>query len=184
MYKKEAPAKEGRRSVPAGAIQSPGAGRLKTRLMLDARNRLEPLRTGNLTHRSSFGSQAPRRAEALVGPEARSELEPDLQLQVAHVLRARGRAEARVVRLQPGRIDRAVRQELGVADRQVGRAVVLICVWRALIDDRVERVERVQAELELAAAAQPDVARDREVGPVVSAQPIMTLRPDSRPTLL
>jgi len=68
------------------------------------------------------------------------------------VLRARGRAEAGVVRLQPARVHRTVGEELRVPQRQVGRAVVLDLRLTGVDDDRVERIEHVQPELGLTRA--------------------------------
>src|SRR5262245_49837675 len=83
-----------------------------------------------------------------------SELEPHLQLQVAQRLRARRRAEPGGSRRQAILIERAVRQVLRVDDRQIGRAPVDHVALAVVVDHGVERVEDVEAELNVAVSAE------------------------------
>src|SRR5262245_60758411 len=97
------------------------------------------------------------------------EREADLRLDRPHVLGARDRAETGARRLQAARIDRSVRQVLRVADRLVLRADELQLRHAAVEDHRVERVVHLDAQLDVAALAEPDVARDRKVRRVIGA---------------
>ena len=90
-------------------------------------------------------------------------MESHLELQIPHRLRAAGCAEPGVVRLQPRRIQAAIRQVLGVPDRQVRRAVVLNLRRTPVDHDGVEGVEHVEPELQPSIAPRPDVPQQRKV---------------------
>src|SRR5262245_12141749 len=108
-----------------------------------------------------------------------SELEANLRLQVAQVLRAGNRPEARIVRQQPRRVDHRADcawcergvpllcDVLGIAYRQIGRTVQLQLRLTGVVDDDVERIEHVEPELQAPAAAEPDAPLEREVDRLV-----------------
>src|SRR5437899_9656044 len=98
-----------------------------------------------------------------------SELESELHLDRAHVLRPVRCAEPGVFGLHAGGVERAVGVELRVAHGQVRRAVQLKLRYAAVDDDGVEHIERVDAELRLPISAKTDVARNREIGRLVEA---------------
>src|SRR5207249_1965665 len=97
------------------------------------------------------------------------EPQPNLQLQVTQGLRAGGGAEPRVPGCQSRRVDRAVRKRLRIDDREIRRAPVDDVPLAIVVNDDVEHVERVETELEIAAATEADVPGDGEVDGVVGA---------------
>ena len=87
------------------------------------------------------------------------EREPNLHLHRAHRLRGSGRASAGRRRCQSRRVDRAVGKELVVRNRRRRRRVIVLNRRVACVDDdRIERVEQIQPELYLPAAADANVA--------------------------
>src|SRR5437870_896019 len=109
------------------------------------------------------------REEYRASQSGKLEAETQLHLHRPHRLRAVDGTEPRAYRQQPGGIDRAVRKVLAVADGLIGRAIELHRRDPGVVDHRVERVEQLEAELRLARATQPEIARDREIGRVVLA---------------
>ena len=84
-----------------------------------------------------------------------------------HRLRPGDGAEAGVARRRAIRIDLAVRQVLSVPHRLIRRAVQLQLRDPPVVNDRIERVERVETELDLTCPPEPDVTGDRQVERVI-----------------
>src|SRR5688572_21811951 len=98
-----------------------------------------------------------------------SELEADLQLNCSHVHRPVDRAEPCRRRAEASRIDVAVREKLRVANRLVLRADELQLGDARVVDDRVQRVVHLHAQLDQPAGPYVEAARDREIDPVIGA---------------
>ena len=91
------------------------------------------------------------------------EAESNLQLHVPQELRGRRCAEPGGSRRETGWIQRSLRKRLRIDDRQIRRASI-DDVPVAIVDDHeVERVEDVEAELEISIAAQANVPGNRQI---------------------
>ena len=96
-------------------------------------------------------------------PHRPLELEPQLELNRPHILRPVGSSETRIPRLQARRIDRSVGIELRIAHSLFGRICQLQLCDTAVNHHRIEHVEHISAQLDIAPARETEIARDREV---------------------
>ena len=119
-------------------------------------------RAANVRNGSTFVARNFSRATARP-----SERKPNLRLNRSHRLGARHGAEAGIARCQTVRIDLPIRQVLRISHRLIGRAVQLQLRDAPAVDDGVQRVERVEAQLNLPRAPEPDIPGQRQVERVI-----------------